>query len=543
MRRFLALVLALSMILAVALFAGCGNDTPETTTTASAKPVETTSGTETTPTDSEKETTTANTKPGETTTEGNQGGESTTPAETTTETDQGGEDIGGGTSLEGFDGYTKLPGYEDIDFGGRTFVICGGIETTDVMNTDQEIYSDETDAIHTAVRERNLLVERLYNCNIELLAVETPGATASADVTGNQHTIDIYSAMYLSAGAYTGDQIYNLYNLGINFENPWWDQNFVDTFTFDVNGTPAMYSAIGDFSLTANDSIYVLFYNKDVYESSPVCNKYDIYQLVRDMKWTMDIFMEMAKDVKRDANGDSTYNYTDGDILGWIRTGHATHALHVASNMRIVDNVDGKFVFSPSAEVTAWSTVIDQAINVWNAEGNQTISYSDIAPTIVADQTLFASEILGAAERCKDDDVSLALVPYPLYNENQLAYANYVDNHKCDYMIPISVPDPENVATFFELYTCHSRYTVRKAFIETFKVEYFCDEESGEMLDLILDNRTYDPGYLWWSAYETDIGNMISGGKNTITQWVAKKGANLTKNFDDFFTNLYDNEN
>lgn len=538
MKRILALVLTLAMALSVCLLAGCGDTPADPTTTASSTPAQTTGKTETTTADG---TPVASTPADTTTASDTTKAGSTDPEDTTTPEDT--NPIGGGTSLEGFDGYTKLPGYEDIDFGGRTFVICGGIETTDVMNTDQEIYSDETDAIHTAVRERNLLVERLYNCNIKLLAVETPGAQASADVTGNQHTIDIYSAMYIASSAYTGDQIYNLYNLGINFENPWWDQNFVDTFTFDVNGIPTMYTAIGDFSLTANDSVYVLFYNKDVYESSPVCNQYDIYQLVRDKKWTMDIFMEMAKDVKRDANGDSSYNYADGDILGWIRTGHATHALHVASNMRIVNNVDGKFVFSPSSEVTAWSNVIDKAINVWNAEGNQTISYSNIAPTIVADQTLFASEILGAAERCKDDDVSLALVPYPLYDETQVSYANYVDNHKCDYMIPISVPDPETVATFFELYTCHSKYTVRNAFIETFKVEYFCDEESGEMLDLILDNRTYDPGYLWWPAYETDIGNMISSGKNTVTQWVGKKGAGLTQKFDEFFTGLYDNKN
>ena len=151
MKRILALALTLAMALSVCLLAGCGN-TPDagSTTTASSTPAQTTGKTETTTADG----TPAASTPADTTTASDTTKAGSTDPEDTTPEDT--NPIGGGTSLEGFDGYTKLPGYEDIDFGGRTFVICGGIETTDVMNTDQEIYSDETDAIHTAVRERNL---------------------------------------------------------------------------------------------------------------------------------------------------------------------------------------------------------------------------------------------------------------------------------------------------------------------------------------------------------------------------------------------------
>ena len=543
MKRALSLVVSLVMILSVCLFAACG-DTPEQTTTAATTTAATTTGkTETTTADSTpaESTPTDTTAPEDTTTTAEPQPDDTTSDDSTQPEDT--DPIGGGTNLEGFDGYSKLPGYEDVDFGGRVFVFAMLTDDGSNGGNHKDIYSDETDAIATAIRERNDVVSRLYNCTIELNSSESPGTIVSADVTGNMHTIDIYAQQYSSAAIYTSDQAYNLYSLGIDFTNPWWDQAYVETYTFDKNGTPAMYGAMGDYNRSAFGSTYILFYNLDLYKQSKVCQQYDIYQLVRDKKWTMDIFVEMIKDVKFDANGNSSYSYADGDIMGWVRTGHATHAMHVASNMRIVDTVNGRFTFSPSTDPAAWSNVIDQAISVWNTEGAQTMSYSQIPDYFASDKALFVSEVLSTIENMKDMDVSIGLVPYPLYSDTQDAYCNYVDNHMSPYHIPISVPDPETVATFFELFACHSKYIVRTAIIDSYTVEFLGDEESGEMLDLITSNRTYDPGYLWWSAYETDIGNMISGGKNTITQWVGRKGTSLNNNFNDFITGILDNEN
>ena len=549
MKRILALALSFAMILTVCLFAGCGNTPEETTTaattTAASTPAETTGKTEST---SANDTTAASTPADATTAGGNTDAttHATTPADTTSADIVEPEDtdpIGGGTDLEGFDGYTKLPGYEDVDFGGRVFTFAMMTDDGSNGGNHKDIYSDETDAIATSIRARNDVVEKLYNCTIVLNSSESPGSLVSAEVSGNMHTIDIYAQQYSSAAIYTADQAYNLYNLGIDFTNPWWDQAYVSTYTIDKNGLPAMYGAMGDYNRSAFGSTYSLFYNIDVYKQSTVCQSYDIYQLVRDKKWTMDIFVEMIKDVKFDTNGNSTYSYADGDIMGWVRTGHASHAMHVASNMRIVDTVDGRFSFSPSANAAAWSSVIDIAIGVWNTEGAQTMSYSQIPNYVASGKALFFSEILGTAEGMKDMDVAIGLVPYPLYSETQEAYCNYVDNHMSPYHIPISVPDPETVATFFELFACHSKYIVRTAIIDSYVVEFLGDEESGEMLDLITSNRTYDPGYLWWSAYETDIGNMISGGKNTITQWVGRKGTALNNTFNEFITGILDNDN
>ena len=63
------------------------------------------------------------------------------------------------------------------------------------------------------------------------------------------------------------------------------------------------------------------------------------------------------------------------------------------------------------------------------------------------------------------------------------------------------------------------------------------------MMELIFNNVTFDPGYLWWSNYETDLGNMISGGKNNVTQWAGRKGSEVQKKIDDFMTGIIANPN
>ena len=126
MKRFLALALSVLMILCVLLMAGCNGNTDDTPTTGNKKPV---SGT---------------TDPN--------GGEDTT---------------GGGTSSSTTDPYSKLPGYEDISFGGRTFVLVGADGESDGFNSAKEIYSEESDAISVAVRERHDLIEAYYHCTIK----------------------------------------------------------------------------------------------------------------------------------------------------------------------------------------------------------------------------------------------------------------------------------------------------------------------------------------------------------------------------------------
>ena len=508
MKRFLALALSLLMILGVLLMAGCDTDTSKNTTGSSNKP----SGTSSSSSSSSSTTSSS---------------EDDKPVQPT--------------------GKEKMPGYEDVDFGGATFTIVGADGESDGFNSAKEIYSEESDAISVAVRERNQWIESLYNCTIKGVASPTPASDAMTEVTSNLHTIDLYTHHYSIDGTAKDGKVYNLFDLGsrdIDFSKPWWDQKFVDTYTVKkTNGTETLYSIVGDFALTTFDCTHALVYNKTVFQNDSDVNHLNLYQLVRDKKWTMDQFQFIVKNVVNDADGNSTIDSQTGDVAGWIRTSHASHGMHVASGLPIMKNTDGVFTFEVDKNTESWTNVVNKAAEIWAMPEGQTISYSVIPETLAGGFACFASEILGSAlVNLADFDAEIGILPYPLYSETQENYAHYVDNHVYVYSVPTSVSEIEAMGDFLAIYAYHSTYLVRPVYISVYAYDYCSDEESAEMLGIILDTMTYDAGYLCnGGSLESDITNMIQTNNNQIAQFAAKRAATANTWISNYVAGIDDN--
>lgn len=518
MKRILALVLSLAMILVVFLMAGCGDDPTETTGSSS------TSGT----TGSGSETdNTSGTSGGSETTGGS--GDTSSSATEPTETAEP-------------DGYSKPYGFEDVDFGGATFTIAADDGVADGWDASKEVYSEETDTISVAVRLRNEVMQELYNCTIMVEATGDIGTLIQADRTSGEERIQAYTVKYGGRNTAVDGANYNLYNLGINFENPWWDQTYVDTYSIRKNnGTMTLYTVIGDFALSSFSATHAIIVNKDVLATSPVQD--DIYELVRNKEWTMDKFMEFIINTAQESSGNSELHWSEGDIMGWVRTAHATHGLHVASGLSIIENNDG--VLSPAVgnHLTEWSTVMETAIAVWDTQGSETISYVDVEEALSSATTLFGSEVIDVLERMKDtENVSVGLLPYPLYSESQENYAHYVDNHIYVYAVPTTVSNPTVMGQFLEVYAFHSKYLVRPAWIDAYAYEYCNDADSAEMLEIILDTRTYDPGYLWWSQYESSFSGFISNDQNEVSRWNDRNAATVQNDINTFVETISSRE-
>ena len=256
----------------------------------------------------------------------------------------------------------------------------------------------------------------------------------------------------------------------------------------------------------------------------------------------MDKFAEMVKLGAKETSGNSNFAYAEGDILGWVRTNHAAHGLHVASGLSIIGTDNGAFFFEASNDSAAWTNVIDKAIDIWNIEGAESLGYTNVQNAIASGKALFASEVIDVLERMKNTEgVSLGLLPYPLYNSSQENYAHYVDNHVFTYHVPTSVSATEEMGRFLEVFGYHSRHTVRKAFIDTYSYEYCGDAESADMLTIVLNSRTYDPGYHYWNVLEADISQMITTGQNNIAKWAERKREAVSGDISAYITKISEN--
>ena len=432
----------------------------------------------------------------------------------------------------------KPLGFEDLNFGGKTFRIATAEGTDPRWESAKEIYSDESDAISVAVRERNAIVESLYDCKIEMFASQDPVGLTMAEVTSGKHTIDVFSATGFGKSLSENGNIYNLYDLGIDFSHEWWDQTFVSAYTLKTSGgKDTLFALMGDFCLSAFAATHAIIYNKNVMETSGITE--NIYTLIQNKEWTIDKFAEMVRVSAKDASGNSSVSFKEGDILGWARTAHAAHGLHTASAHPIVENKNGAFVFSPSADPAAWVNIIDKAIGVWHTQGAETLSYTNVQKALVSNKALFASEVIDVLERIKDsEDARVGILPYPLYSSSQERYAHYVDNHVFTYHVPVSVSATEELGRFLEVFGYHSRHTVRKVFVNVYAYDYCSDPESADMLELILNSRSYDPGYHYWSAAESDLSHMIESSNNNVVKWTERRAETLAKEIDSYVNHI-----
>ena len=439
-------------------------------------------------------------------------------SEATTEPDAttaGGDDA---DVYENWDGKTKLPGKENIDFGGKTFLIASrSNESSGGWNNGREIWVESltNDAMNDAVYERNQIMNQLYNCTI---MVDDGGWEngINADIASGGGKYIAGCAAY-SNGA--SGQFYNVLNFDIDYTQSWWDQAFYR----DLECNGKLYLLNGDFATMPMRAAWVMFYNKDIYDQN-LAEEYDIYQLVRDKKWTIDMLLTMCQKVLSDTNGDQNYTYSSGsdaDILGLMTTTHNYRALYFACGERFVDKNDSGKMTNALTKTGRGSDVIDKIRTLTTDDSYLEIGYTTVHNAMMNGTTLFAGEVLGTLEVFKDkEDLRLGVIPQPLFAEGQENYAHYVNDQASFYLIPTSYADMQEIADFFTLFAAHSQKTVRKAYINTYKYTYASDEESGEMVDLILNSRIYDPGYNFYFASSFDI--FVTGGT-----FFGKNGSNV----------------
>lgn len=511
MKRILTILLALIMVITVCAFAvACGDTTGDDGTT-------TTQSTQST-------TTTTTTVGGGTTTDPNvPGTTSTTTPDVTTEPED---------DLETWTGKTKMPGMFDVDFGGKTFLINSrSDETSGRWNNGPEIWVEAitNDAINDAVYERNQVMQTLYNCTIQLDDTGYDGFNADVAAGGGKYIGK--SMAYSILGSTANGNYYNVLNLDIDFTQPWWDQRFFS----DLTCNDKLYGMNGDFGYYAMSATWIMFFNLDVYDNHFGSAEKNIYDIVRDQEWTIDVMLQMCQTVKHDNNGDQTLTFSEdanADTLGMITTAHNIRGLYNACNEFYVSkDANGKMVCALQSSGIA-SDVIDKIRTLTTDESYVEEGYTNVQTAIENGTTLFAGEVMDVLARMSEtENLRVGVLPQPKYSADQANYVHYVNNQADFYFVPTSYADMETIADFYTLFAAHSSKIVRTAYLNAYKYTYASDADSAEMVDIILDTRTYDPGYhgSFALAFDGVIPSMCGKtGKNQFTSAANRYAAGIT---------------
>ena len=533
MKKALSLFLAASMLVFVLLLAACGGGKePENTTTGTnPQTTESTAGTS----DTEKT-----------------DGETVDSDKTTASTsDAAGTTVpGGSTELTGKE---KHPDFMDVNFGGKTFNFAvskgwsGGWDC-------YEIYAEATgsdDLITEAIINRNAVVENLYNCKIRDTKTDSPGSLIDNDIALGTNNYDFMMKLfYLVSGS-----CMNIASLDIDFNHSWWNQDYIEAFSFTYEGTKVVHSISGKFNLNMYDSIVTMFADMDVYERAKASGKTDIdlYQTVKDGKWTIETMITLMEAAKVDVNGDSQLTFDGGDIFGFVTNPNVLSQLgflYGAGIKSVLKDENDAYVSmnSTNTDIAYINRVIDKAASVFKSPAFGQIGELNTVKAVANGQALFNTQWLIRLHSDEElinygidfSEKRISVIPFPKYSEEQEEYGTFICNRGYPLMVSKSITDATATAQFLEVFGYHSEMLLYPEYIKCIKTQCLCDDGAGEMLDIVLKSARCDYG-IWngSTGVINRIGEMVVSGKNNFAKALASTSKSCQNVLDQAMQNTY----
>lgn len=313
----------------------------------------------------------------------------------------------------------------------------------------------------------------------------------------------------------------------IDVTKPWWDHSGVEAL--EVMGS--LYQATGDITVIDNDATWVLFFNKQMREDLQLDNLYD---LVRENKWDFDKFYELLSVAPLDVNADGKMSYKD-DRYGMITSDQSGYGLLYASGISLLVP-DKDEVFKIDSDFEKLSSVVDAAAKIM-ADQNMTFitgregSTSDsIRQAFEEGRGLFFGEVMQCATRMRSSDTDFGLIPWPKYELTQDRYYNWIHSSAGrGVVIPTSVQkgDYEMVGAIVEAMAAKSMYTLTTAYYDkSFTYKSLRDEDSVEMLEIVLQSRSYDLSNIYAITLNSRVLSCIVNGNGKLaSEW--KSGSKL----------------
>jgi len=432
--------------------------------------------------------------------------------------------------------------FDGIDFRTASRADYEGMETTIWVEGEKgEILNDTLYA-------RNRTVEERFDIKMVDLFIQYNDAYRGAIpllVQAGEDFVDLIYTTGYDTERFVGDAIvYKLSEFPYqDFEAAWWLNG--ENIKYGVYGH--VMCAIGDASLHSliNAACYLFNRTKavdyDIDES--------IYTVVKDGDWTWEYFTSLTKDIYEDLNGSNERD--TGDFFGFVTNDFDdlrgySHAFDCP--MTSVDE-DG----TPSCVYMTERTI--NAIDMlnaflWNTDGAfVAVNGAKSLPYFVNNQTLFVYTTLNSAygQDLRNMTDQYGFLPMPKYDAEQANYRTYT--YPYYFSVPITVPleNTEMVSLILESLNIESYKNLYYTYyVEALQNKFTRDEESIEMIDIIVQGRTVDYAELYTDLTQQmrrDLLDQVAKNMNFLVSWKTRTYENVDrdmKNHFDIIIELYE---
>ncbi len=422
-------------------------------------------------------------------------------------------------------------------YSGTTvkFLTCGAASkyNSELLFNDYT-QSDATpipDVINSAQGDRIALVEEMLDVTIEeeyVYDVSRTNAAMAARIREDNlaFTADyqiVVPCLYDGATLAQEGQLINLYDLpGIQMDAPWWDQVFNEECT--IGGQ--LYFTIGDIGTINKSATAALTFNKTLYLEYKLDEKYNgtPYDFVRNGTWTIDLVLQLFREISNDLNSDGVIDYQDE--YGWGGQLDDMWSLFYGSGSRIAstDTSDGYPVLSMYSERSA---IVMEKMQTLVQDSQHYVSANDyfnvtqwptelLLDNFIRGDSLFYNGSLGTPIELGGMEDDFGLLPIPKGDENQDNYYSLINpwTSNC-FAVPQSLgaSDYQMVSDVLNVMGAVSGNVVAGAYLEQC-IEYMKsrDDDTIDMIEnYILPGRGCDIGMIFsWGGLDTLLHTMAS---------------------------------
>jgi len=436
-------------------------------------------------------------------------------------------------------------GVPKIDYGGYKFRILTvetGVTGHDTF-TGFNFYSDFIDVsdrvgepINDSVFARNLQIKEDYN--VEIVATEIAGGTAGVYSTAlkfiasSDDIYDIITPTIDSSFALAQEKyLYNLYEVPfLELNNPWWDQALVKNLSLNNK----LFTITGDISMSDEELNWCIIANKFLMEEYQIPN---LYNLVREGKWTIDRLHEIGVSVTRDLNGDGVIDWNDLYAFGNGSGGGQFFYFSTGENIAVLDK-EGypQLVLGNERAIRAMDRIVelynDRNFMIWAEQIKTTVNgYIYLNTMFIENRVLFNMCSMYEVKEFRNMVDDFAILPGPKYDEAQDDYYMIQSTHACmGICIPVTNPNLERTGIVLEAMAYHSK-PIQEAYYDITLTEKFIrDKDSRDMLEIIFGRVTYDIGKAFgWGSYTSQIVLAVQRNTGFAALFEANKEKALTE--------------
>ena len=444
-------------------------------------------------------------------------------------TDPASNQSGDGSDTQAPPDTERLPDpVPELDLGGQTitFLVRGSSfaewESQDIFEEE-----DSDDPIKSAVFKRNMTLEEKYKCKIEQYGSSDPGNDAKKAINAGTDEYQVLMANTVETiGLAQSNLLKDLNDIdGLDMHNPWWDQNLVTNCS--IGGK--LFFATGDISIMDNDATWVMMFNKKLVTDLDLPSP---YKLIEDNEWTFDKMYEMMQEAYADNNGNGKVD-TDIDRFGFVTHNSSLGAFYYAAGLKVIEKDADDMPYFPEQNAEQVNLVLDKSIKIWSNKSLTASADRDgfDMPTLQGifeeGRALFLGEVMQLVFRLREMDLDFGLIPFPKYESSQKNYGHFVHSTSAMLSIPYNCKDIEKIGRFVEAMSYESMYTLTPAYYETALTgKYFRDQESNDMLTIILQSRTFDLGSIHmfnWGSVASVFTDLLAKGSNAYASTYAKR--------------------